>query len=61
MTLKNEALPKGWREVKLKEVANLRNGKYRPSDSQPVRCIELEHLEKNSGRNYRRDRCQNAK
>ena len=50
MTVKNEPLPKGWREVKLKEVANLRNGKYRPSDSQPVRCIELEHLEKNSGR-----------
>ena len=50
MTVKNGPLPKGWREVKLKEVANLRNGKYRPSESQPVRCIELEHLEKNSGR-----------
>lgn len=34
----------------MKEVANLREGKYQPSDSQPVRCIELEHLEKNSGR-----------
>ena len=50
MTVKNEPLPEGWREVKLKEVANLRNGKYQPSDSLPVRCIELEHLEKNSGR-----------
>ena len=50
MTAKNEPLPEGWREVKLKEVANLRNGKYQPSDSLPVRCIELEHLEKNSGR-----------
>lgn len=34
----------------MKEVANLRKGKYQPLDSQPVRCIELEHLEKNSGR-----------
>lgn len=50
MTVENGPLPKGWREVKLKEIANLRNGKYQPSDSQPVRCIELEHLEKNSGR-----------
>lgn len=50
MKTKNEVLPKGWRRVKLKEVANLRKGKYQPSDFQPVRCIELEHLEKNSGR-----------
>ena len=34
----------------MKEVANLRKGKYQPSDSQPIRCIELEHLERNSGR-----------
>ena len=48
--MKNDALPKGWRWATLGEVANLRKGKYQAPNSQSVRCIELEHLEKNGGR-----------
>ena len=37
------ATQQGWRKIKLGGLAYIRREKYKPSDSQPARCVELEN------------------
>jgi len=51
LTYKGKALPKGWREVRLESIVSMRKEKYDPAtDRQEMACIELEHIEKATGR-----------
>lgn len=40
----------GWKKVHLDETVKIRKEKYRPVDTKRLRCIELEHIEKETAR-----------
>ena len=50
-TLINDQQDKpGWEKVHLDETVKIRKEKYRPVDTKRLRCIELEHIEKETAR-----------
>ena len=50
-TVRDEVLPKGWRDVQLGDVVSLRKEKLDPTAStRSIPCIELEHIEKGTGK-----------
>ncbi|TRZ67606.1 MAG: restriction endonuclease subunit S, partial [Methanothrix sp.] len=43
-------IPEGWKEVRLGEMCSLCKEKYQPSEQEDLKCLELEHIEKETGR-----------
>lgn len=47
---KNQKLPEGWKSFELGDVVSLSKGKYFPNKDEHLKCLELEHFEKETGR-----------
>lgn len=43
------SMPKGWEEVRLRDIISIKSEKYTPNKNEVKKCIELEHLEQNTG------------
>lgn len=43
------SIPKGWEEVRLGDIISIKSEKYTPNKNEVKKCIELEHLEQNTG------------
>ncbi|MBZ7986236.1 restriction endonuclease subunit S [Campylobacter sp. Cr9] len=43
------SMPKGWEEVRLGDIISIKSEKYTPNKNEVKKCIELEHLEQNTG------------
>ncbi|MBZ7991869.1 MULTISPECIES: restriction endonuclease subunit S [unclassified Campylobacter] len=43
------SIPKGWQEVRLGDIISIKSEKYTPNKNEVKKCIELEHLEQNTG------------
>jgi len=43
-------IPEGWKEVRLRKLCSLSKKKYQPNEQEDLKCLELEHIEKGTGR-----------
>lgn len=46
----NQNIPKSWKKLEFDQIAYLNNKKYIPNKNEHLKCLELEHIEKETGR-----------